>query len=224
MNNQPDAVMEQTYENVPPPRPAEPTMRTATTAQRRDFFDDPRRKSPVLALVLSLMPGLGQIYVGYYQQGFTNALIVGSVIALLSSNMMRGAEPLFGIFLAFYWLFNVVDAWRRATFYNNALAGIGPATLPEEFAVTAGRGTLAGGVALVIVGVDRAVEHGVRPAARLDREVVAAGADRRRRVAHLPDVRGEEEGRRGGVGWDRSSRQYAVGSRQLRTHATHATA
>ena len=66
---------------------------------------------------------------------------------------MRGAEPLFGIFLAFYWLFNVVDAWRRATFYNNALAGIGPATLPEDFAVTSGRGTLAGGVALVIVGV-----------------------------------------------------------------------
>lgn len=153
MNNHPDAVIEQTYENVTPPRPAEPTMRTAATAPRRDFFDDPRRKSPVLALVLSLMPGLGQIYVGYYQQGFTNALIIGSLIALLSSNMMHGAEPLFGIFLAFYWLFNVVDAWRRATFYNNALAGIGPATLPEEFAVTAGRGTLAGGVALVIVGV-----------------------------------------------------------------------
>ena len=51
--------------------------------------------------------------------------------------MAGGAEPLFGIFLAFFWLFNIVDAWRRATFYNNALAGIGPATLPEDFAVTA---------------------------------------------------------------------------------------
>ncbi len=46
MNNHPDAVMEQNYENAPPVRPAEPTMRTATTALRRDFFDDPRRKSP----------------------------------------------------------------------------------------------------------------------------------------------------------------------------------
>ena len=147
----------------------------------------------MLALVLSLMPGLGQIYVGYYQQGFTNALIVGSLIAMLSSNMMRGAEPLFGIFLAFYWLFNVVDAWRRATFYNNALAGIGPATLPEEFAVTAGRGTLAGGVALVIVGVIALSNTRVRPAARLAGEVVAAGADRRRRVAHLPDARGKKK-------------------------------
>jgi hypothetical protein len=152
MNNHPDAVIEQQYDSVPP-RPAEPTMRTATTAPRRDFFDDPRRKSPVLALVLSLMPGVGQIYVGYYQQGFTNAIIVASIIALLAANKLRGAEPLFGIFLAFYWLYNIVDAWRRATFYNNALAGIGPATLPDEFAVTSGRGTLAGGVALVIVGV-----------------------------------------------------------------------
>jgi hypothetical protein len=153
MNNHPDTVIEQNYENLAGARPSEPTARTASTAARRDFFDDPRRKSPVLALVLSLMPGVGQIYVGYSQQGFTNAIIIASIVALLSSNHLRGAEPLFGIFLAFYWLFNVVDAWRRATFYNNALAGIGPATLPEDFAVTSGRGTLAGGVALVLVGV-----------------------------------------------------------------------
>ena len=61
---------------------------------RRDYFDDPRRKAPVLALVLSLMPGLGQIYVGYYQQGFTIALIVASVIGLLSTNMLHHVEPL----------------------------------------------------------------------------------------------------------------------------------
>jgi hypothetical protein len=153
MNNHPDAVMDQTYENVtPPPRPAEATTRTGPAA-RRDFFDDPRRKSPVLALVLSLMPGVGQIYVGYYQQGFTNALVVASIIAFLNARISDGAEPLFGIFLAFFWLYNVVDAWRRATFYNNVLAGIGPATLPDDFAVTSGRGTLAGGVALVLVGV-----------------------------------------------------------------------
>ncbi len=155
MTNQPDAVMDQTYENLAPPRPAEPTMRTVAPpvpAARRDFFDDPRRKSPILALLLSAMPGLGQIYVGYYQQGFLNAIIIASIIALLNTNNLRGLEPLFGVFLAFYWLYNIVDAWRRATFYNNALAGIGPATLPADFAVTSGRGTLAGGVALVIVG------------------------------------------------------------------------
>lgn len=123
--------------------------------QRRDYFDDPRRKSPMLALVLSAMPGLGQVYVGYYQQGFTNALIVAGLIGLLNSGAVGGgAEPFFGLTLAFYWLYNVVDAWRRAVFYNNALAGIAPGTIPsEEFTMASGRGTLAGGIALVVVGV-----------------------------------------------------------------------
>jgi TM2 domain-containing membrane protein YozV len=152
MQNQPDTVMDQTYETNPSPHQPDPASRQPIAAGRRDFFDDPRRKSPVLALVLSLMPGVGQIYVGYYQQGFANALIFASIIALLAANKVDGAEPLFGLFLAFFWFYNVVDAWRRATFYNNALAGIGPATLPDEFAVTSGRGTLAGGLALVIVG------------------------------------------------------------------------
>ena len=153
MQNHPDEVMEPNYDSTPTPRQAEPIARQAAAHGRRDYFDDPRRKSPVLALVLSMMPGLGQIYVGFYQQGFTNALVVASIIGLLSSNALSHVEPLFAIFLAFFWLYNIVDAWRRAVFYNNALAGIGPATLPEEFAVTAGRGTLVGGVALVIVGV-----------------------------------------------------------------------
>jgi LiaI-LiaF-like transmembrane region len=151
MNNQTDTVANQTYEVTPPPVQAGP--RPPIGAGRRDFYDDPRRKSPVLALVLSLMPGLGQVYIGYYQQGFTNVLVAASIIAVLNSELAGGAEPLLGVFLAFFWLYNVVDAWRRATFYNNALAGIGPATLPEDFAVTSGRGSLAGGVALVLVGV-----------------------------------------------------------------------
>jgi len=152
MQNQPDTVIDQTYETKPSPQQGDPASRLPLNNGRRDFFDDPRRKSPVLALVLSLMPGVGQIYVGYYQQGFTNAIVAASIITLLSTEMIPGAEPLFGIFLGFFFLYNIVDAWRRAVFYNNALAGIGPADLPDDFAVTKGRGTLAGGIALVIVG------------------------------------------------------------------------
>ena len=47
------------------------------------------RKSPLVATLLSCMPGLGQIYVGYYQQGFINMLVVASTIAILSSGVMR---------------------------------------------------------------------------------------------------------------------------------------
>jgi TM2 domain-containing membrane protein YozV len=50
---------------------------------------DPRRKSPLFATFLSAMPGLGQVYVGYYQRGFINAVVVGTLIALLTSTWVR---------------------------------------------------------------------------------------------------------------------------------------
>jgi len=152
MNSHEDPASARTFEPRPHARVEESGALPGQPVSRRDYIDDPRRKSPVLALVLSLMPGVGQVYVGYYQQGFTNALVVASIITLLSYDRVRGAEPLFGVFLAFFWLYNVVDAWRRAVFYNNALAGIGPATLPEDFTMARGRGSLAGGLAMIAVG------------------------------------------------------------------------
>jgi len=122
-------------------------------AERQYVLDDPRRKSPVLASMLSAMPGLGQIYVGYYQQGFINVLVVGSIIAMLHQGVIRPLEPLLGIFLAFFWLYNVVDAGRRASFYNNTLAGLTRVDVPEDFSMPKGRGTLVGGAALVIFGL-----------------------------------------------------------------------
>lgn len=153
MNSHEESATARTYEPRPHSRAEDLGIAPAQPAPRRDYLDDPRRKSPVLALVLSLMPGVGQIYVGFYQQGFMNALIAASIIALLAAGVVHRAEPLFGMFLAFFWLYNVVDAWRRAVFYNNALAGIGPATLPDDFAVSRGHGSLAGGIAMIAVGV-----------------------------------------------------------------------
>jgi hypothetical protein len=156
MQTQDDTVINPAYDAPQASRPVEapPRVAPAQPAARRDYFDDPRRKSPVLALVLSAMPGLGQIYVGYYQQGFTNALVIAGIIGMLNSDVVRGGgEALFGIFLAFFWMYNVIDAWRRAVFYNNALAGIGPAELPDDsFAMTLGRGSLAGGLLLIVAG------------------------------------------------------------------------
>ncbi|MFQ5737400.1 MAG: LiaI-LiaF-like domain-containing protein [Acidobacteriota bacterium] len=113
---------------------------------------DPRRKSPVLATVLSLMPGLGQIYVGYYRQGFINILVVASLITLLSAE--AGAlTPLLALFMAFYWLYNLVDAGRRAAFYNQALVGLDPLHLPEEMEMPSSQGALLGGVVLLLLGL-----------------------------------------------------------------------
>ena len=111
---------------------------------------DPGRKSSPLATMLSAMPGLGQVYVGHYHQGFVNVLVIGSLIAMLADGVGR-LEPLVGIFLAFYWLYNMVDAGRRASFYNMALTQDKEA-LMEYIPLPDDRASLLAGVAMVFFG------------------------------------------------------------------------
>jgi TM2 domain-containing membrane protein YozV len=129
-----------------------PTSGPQMPAWRRGFVqEDPRSKSPVLAALLSLMPGLGQIYLGYYIQGFTNIVVIASLITLLARGL-GDLTPLAALFMAFYWLYNIVDASRRASFYNQALAGLGPMELPADIEMPGGKGSLFGGVALIVLG------------------------------------------------------------------------
>jgi hypothetical protein len=121
------------------------------TVPAMSVMGDPRRKSPLFATFLSAMPGLGQVYVGYYQRGFINAVVVGTLIALLASNL-GPLSPLAALFLAFFWLYNVVDAGRRALLYNEALAGRSGVELPEDFKTPALQGSIPGGLAIVVVG------------------------------------------------------------------------
>jgi hypothetical protein len=56
------------------------------------------------------------------------------------------------MFLAFFWLYNVVDAYRKASLYNQALAGLGPTELPEDVQMPGKQGSLLGGILLIIFG------------------------------------------------------------------------
>jgi hypothetical protein len=149
-------------DTAPPPQArtavpyADDPWAAAMKESARRYLDDPRRKSPALATIMSAMPGLGQIYVGYYQQGFTNIMVIAGTITVLSNSNqwgVNGLEPLLGVFLAFYWLYNLVDAGRRASFYNQALAGMETGALPDEVRLPSGAGSLAGGIVLVAVGL-----------------------------------------------------------------------
>ena len=112
---------------------------------------DPRAKSPALACFLSIMPGLGQVYVGYYQRGFIHALVVASLIALLAADV-GALIPLAAIFMAFFWLYNIIDAGRRAAFYNQALAGQEEIDLPSDFKLPGFGGSIFGGSVLIVAG------------------------------------------------------------------------
>ena len=141
---------EQIEQTAAGPDAAAPFVR----AERRDrFVDDPRKKSVMLAMLLSLMPGLGQVYVGYYNLAFRNILVICGLIAVLATGGMDDLEPAVGLFIAFYWLHNIVDAGRRASLYNQSLAGLRPMDLPEDFKMPPPLGSLAGGVLLIAVGL-----------------------------------------------------------------------
>ncbi len=123
------------YPQAPPP----------VTAQ------DPRTKSPGLAYVLSVVPGLGQVYVGYYQRGFTHVIVVAVLITILSTGEFMALAPLLGIFLAFFWLYNIIDAGRRAGLYNQALVGEESIAPPSDFAMQV-HGSILGGLTLIAGG------------------------------------------------------------------------
>lgn len=115
-------------------------------------ISDPRRKSTALACLLSLVPGLGQVYVGYYRQGFVNILVAGGLITLLATGDLDALTPLAAVFLAFFWLYNVIDAGRRSALYNRALEGGRELELPDDAGLPSTGGSLVGGIALALFG------------------------------------------------------------------------
>jgi hypothetical protein len=121
---------------------------------KRDYGGlDPRHKSPVLAIVMSLLPGLGQIYIGYYQQGFINIVVIASLItALAYGGISADIKPFLAIFMVFYWFYNMVDAYRKAIFYNQVLAGLGTLEMPEGEQLPGSRGSLFAGVVMILAG------------------------------------------------------------------------
>jgi hypothetical protein len=114
----------------------------------------PGGKSRWLACILSILPGLGHVYVGYMQQGIMLALLYAASITIISSDAAGAFEPFFGIFLTFLTFYAIIDAGRRASAYNNALAGIevpGVALPSESMGWTYGS-RVAGGL-LILFGL-----------------------------------------------------------------------
>jgi len=114
---------------------------------------DPRAKSPALACILSVIPGLGQIYVGYYHRGFIHAIVVASIMTFLISADIAELLPLGVIFLIFFWLYNIIDAGRRAAMVNHVLAGGEVSELPQDFAMPRMGGSIVGGLVLIAFGL-----------------------------------------------------------------------
>ena len=104
-------------------------------------------KRPGLAAFFSLVPGLGHIYNGLYLRGLVSFLIVASLLVLV----IRG-HALLSFALVFFWLFNVLDAYRQATLINYGYAqDLGLLDLPRS--PVAGQVGLVAGVLLALIGL-----------------------------------------------------------------------
>ena len=144
---------------TPPPPPAGP----AVPPSMRGGMPRLHRKSPFLAGLLSLMPGIGQIYVGYYALGFIHMAVFATTIGVLSSGgpfavarlpVLAFILPALSIFLGFFVIYNIVDAVRRATLYNLAVEGVEGIELPDmNVSLPKLRGSVGGGAALIAFGV-----------------------------------------------------------------------
>ncbi len=135
----------------PPPAPVPEPSRVS-------YGEPPRPtgqlKTPGFAAVLSAAPGLGNIYNGLYFRGISFFLIFISLI-VLAVNANEDTEFAFlGPSIAFFWFFNLFDAYRQATLIN---AGKGP-DMGLSDSPKLGRATLFPGVVLLLMGTYGALD------------------------------------------------------------------
>jgi TM2 domain-containing membrane protein YozV len=70
--------------------------------------------SPGLALFLGFIPGVGAIYNGQYAKGLIHAIIFGMLVSIVGSNYVGALEPLFGILIAVWVFYMVLEAYHTA--------------------------------------------------------------------------------------------------------------
>ncbi len=114
----------------------------------------PLRKSPRLAMALSLFPGLGNLYNGLYLRGLIQFLIVASLMDLLD----KAGSPFFGMAMVFFWAFNILDAYRQSVLINHGYSqDLGLLDMPDR--PRPGQGGLVAGVILTLIGIVAFVEE-----------------------------------------------------------------
>ncbi|MDP8979482.1 MAG: B-box zinc finger protein [Acidobacteriota bacterium] len=87
------------------PVAAPPPLRTAADTSA----------SPGLAFLLGLIPGVGAIYNGQYVKGLIHVVILGILIAIVSSpDTTGGLEPLFGMLIGVWVLYMAFEAYHTA--------------------------------------------------------------------------------------------------------------
>jgi hypothetical protein len=70
--------------------------------------------NPGIACALGFIPGLGAVYNGEYIKALIHIAVFGGIIAMLSADVSDATQAIFGIFLAAFYLYMPLDAYRVA--------------------------------------------------------------------------------------------------------------
>ena len=127
-----------------------PPVPPAPAASPRSPFE----KTPLLAALFSLIPGVGNIYNGLYLRGLSFAVLCFGLLLVGATK----EEPTFIPAIIFCWLFNIIDAYRQATFINYGYPRgrrKAPA-FPEENGAAGG---MVLGIAIFLVGTYGLLTH-----------------------------------------------------------------
>ena len=100
-------------------------------------------KNPWVALVLSLFPGVGQIYNGQLAKGLS--FFFGEAFCIYGAGEIHWFP--FAFLIPFVYFYNLVDAWRSATLINARFLG-GQAVVEEDTTESP-----TWGITLIVLGV-----------------------------------------------------------------------
>lgn len=121
--------------------------------------DDPRtgreirEKNPSLAAFLAIFPGMGAVYNGNILKGVTYLLIFGVLIAL-TSNADGSDATVFGLMIAGFYIYQIVDSYNEAARLNRGGAAAAGSERGEDLSLFSAIVVLAIGVLFQLVNFD----------------------------------------------------------------------
>jgi len=122
---------------VPPAQTVYPPMGGPSAIPRPPINAGNAGPNPTVAGILGAVPlGLGAVYCGQYVKGLAHLAIFVAAIVGLSSDLPWQGYMVLGIFLGFFWVYQILDAVRTA----KAMQAGEPAPDPLGLAQTFGTG------------------------------------------------------------------------------------
>lgn len=113
-----------------------------------------REKNPSLAAFLAIFPGMGAVYNGNFLKGIAHILVFG-VLIVLTSNAHDSDAAVFGLMIAGFYIYQIIDSYNEASRLNRGGAATeGQARGREDLSLFSAIVVLVIGVLFQLVNFD----------------------------------------------------------------------